>query len=238
VTFIGRNKKMPGGKLLTERLLALPGINGIHLSINPERSSYMMGETFIHLAGHRRTGFHLGGEKFLLSPGSFFQTSATGAELLVSQVLRALPDQIHCLAGLYGGVGVFSRLSRKKWKKAVIAESNPWAIGDLRHWLKKEPRADIKIYEGRVESLMQEIFSANPDVVLLDPPRVGLHERVVQKIMREKPPVLVYVSCGIDALVRDGKQFVESGYRVDHVSAVDMFPHTSHLEVVTRFVLP
>ena len=78
--------------------------------------------------------FSLGGEAFHLSPGSFFQTSAQGAELLAQVVLSMLPESFDSLVDLYGGVGVFARLSASRWNKAWVVESNPQAIDDLRSY--------------------------------------------------------------------------------------------------------
>jgi len=211
-------------------------VAGVHLAVSPERSSYLQGERFVHLAGHRRTIFHLGGEAFHLSPGSFFQTCAEGAERLVEIVLAMLPESIDTLADLYGGVGVFARLSRSRWKRAVVAESNPQAIEDLRSWLRHSGEQRLQVTPGAVEEVMERVMGRNPDVVLLDPPRSGCRPEVIASIGHRRPSTVVYVACGIEALARDGAALLDHGYRVDRVASVDMFPHTPHLEVVARFV--
>jgi len=237
VTLVGRNRKIPGGAAVVEKLAALPMVEGVHLSVNPQRSSYLMGESYEYLAGARRMTFHIGKEAFHLSPGSFFQTSSEGARLLADQVMAALPERMTQLADLYGGVGVFARLSRDRWKQAVVVESNPHAAADLRSWIRHSEQTGLKVLQGKVEDCMDKVLASKPDAVLLDPPRSGCHRRVIKALANSLPPVIVYVACGIEALVRDGRALKKAGYRVDRVTSVDMFPHTTYLEVVARFVL-
>ena len=181
--------------------------------------------------------FHLGGEEFHLSPGSFFQTSAQGAELLVDHVLDMMPESFDCLADVYGGVGVFARLSQKRWRRALVIESNDTAVEDLKSYLKNQKKLQIKAISGRVEEKLGELERMNPDVVLLDPPRQGCHSRVLSKITDLRPAQVLYVACGVEALVRDGERLKEAGYGLKEVRSVDMFPHTTHLEVVADFRL-
>ncbi len=236
LTLVGRTSKLPGGKALAAQLLSLPGISGVHISVNPSRSSFLMGPDFVHLAGRRRTVFHVGDQGFPLSPGSFFQTSARGAELLSERVIEALPDSMRCLADLYGGVGVFARLTERRWRRAVVAESNPYAVDDLRWWLRREKMDGCSVLLGRVEDVVGDALKQHPDAVVLDPPRAGCHPRVLDRLDYAKPPVLVYVSCNPEALTRDAQRLVKAGYQIDSVNGVDMFPHTEHLETIVRFV--
>ena len=238
VTLIGRHDKLPGLDHIAQRIKALPGVSGVHLAINPERTSYLYGDRFALLAGRKRTAFTLGGEAFHLSPGAFFQTCAEGAELLAQTVLAMLPEKMMALADLYGGVGVFARLSADRWQRAIVVESNPHAIDDLKSWLRHSHTRKITISSGRVEQNIGHVMESTPDVILLDPPRGGCHHKVISTLGDHKPPVIVYVACGIDSLVRDGAALIGHGYRVQEVASVDMFPHTPHLETIVKFVLP
>lgn len=238
LTLVGATPKLPGGAALAARLTRLPGVRSLHVSVNPARSSYLMGETFVHLGGSKRTVFHIGDLALHVSPGSFLQTSAEGAERLVAAVTELLPERARLFADLYGGVGVFARASASRWRRAVIAESNPHAVADLRAWLHASGEPNVRVYEGRVDERIDEVLALGPDVVLVDPPRAGLGPRVVEALGRALPPVLVYVACGLEALGREARALVDAGYRVDAVRAIDMFPHTEHLETVVRFVAP
>ncbi len=237
LTLMGRTHKVPGGQNVIDRLAALPGVSGLHLSINPKRSSYLNDGDIKRLHGKRRTGFHLGGQVFNVSPGAFFQTSIQGAELLAETVLDMMPERFDTLTDLYGGVGIFARLSHERWRRAVVVESNPNSIEDLKHDLSRsDTPGRIKALAGKVEEMVDQLHEPAPDVVVIDPPRSGCHPRVIGHLTDQRPPVIIYVACGIDALKRDGAALLEGGYRIDRVEAVDMFPHTSHLETVARFV--
>jgi 23S rRNA (uracil1939-C5)-methyltransferase len=231
VTLIGRNERPPGRGSFAEQVGALPHVEAVHIGVNPRRSSYAIGETFVHIAGAPQMTFTLAGQSFRLSPGSFFQTSHAGAELLAQAVLELLPNGMRCLADLYGGVGVFSRLAAGRWEKALVAELNPHAVADLRADLAARP-LPLRVVPGRVEQTIRRVLEAQPDVVLLDPPRRGCQPAVLRALTSAAPAQLVYVACGVEALLTDVKRLRKSGYRVDRVIAVDMFPHTPHLEVV------
>lgn len=238
VTLIVRKARHDSLPQLVARLSMLPGLSSLNLAVNPTRSSYLFdGATFKHLAGARRAIFHLGGQAFHLSPGAFFQTSYEGANLLAQVVEEMLPESIETLADLYGGVGVFARLNAARWRQAVVAESNPKAVADLRAFLNQpEAPEGLSVLEGPVEGVLPEVLAMNPDAVILDPPRSGCAEGVVSRLAKARPGVVVYVSCHAPSLSRDGASLLARGYKLERVVAVDMFPHTHHLETVARFV--
>jgi len=238
VTLVGRTPKLPGGQGLARQLAALPGVGSLHLNVNPERSSYLYGESFVHLGGMKRIAFHVCGERFLLSPGAFFQSSMEGAELLVDTVRTLMPPSVSTLADLYGGVGLFARLTASRWRRALVAEANPHAIDDLRNWLHHVGAPTLRAVPGRVEDTLSEVIGQRPDLVILDPPRAGCNPRVIAGLIASRTPTILYVACGIQALQRDGAALTAAGYHVEQVASVDMFPHTGHLEVVAKFVAP
>ncbi|MCK5798608.1 MAG: 23S rRNA (uracil(1939)-C(5))-methyltransferase RlmD [Deltaproteobacteria bacterium] len=235
ITLLGRNARPPGRATFAEQLGALPGVEGVHLNVNPRRSSYALGDAFVHLAGAPRMTFTLAGHAFRLSPGSFFQTSHEGAEVLAAAVLELLPEEMRCLADLYGGVGVFSRLTVGRWERALVAEANPHAIADLRADLASGTHLPLRVIPGRVEQTIHRVLDAQPDVILLDPPRRGTQPKVLGEIGGAAPDRVVYIACGMEALVTDATRLRRAGYRIDRVIGVDMFPHTPHLEVVCSF---
>lgn len=234
VALFGRTPRLPGKPRLAERLTALPGIHSLFVSVNPTRSSYLAGQEYKLMAGARRTPFVVAGETFVLSPGTFLQTCPEAADLLVAQVLESLPTRIRCLADLYGGAGLFARLAASRWQRAIVAESSSSAVDDLHHALKHQ-KLSLSAISGPLEQTIDRVLAHRPDVVLVDPPRRGCRGPVIQRIGAAKPKRVVYVACSVEALVGDGLKLREAGYRLRSVSAVDMFPHTTHVEVVARF---
>ncbi len=237
LTLSGRSERLPGGKDMVTRLMGIPSVNTLALSVNPERSSYPMTPPFKVLAGKRRNPFHLAGQRFELSPGTFFQTSTAGAELLAKSVRELLPEWMECLADLYGGAGIFSCLNQDRWEKAIVVEESPVAMDDLRKHTRRENMGGITIMPGKVETRIKRVLAAGPDVVLLDPPRRGCKPAVMDALLESTPPTILYVACGWDGFLENAKLLVKGGYKPTAARAVDMFPHTTHLETVVRFDL-
>lgn len=237
VTLLARHEQLPDPRLV-EQLIRLPGLDGLHLSTNPKRSSYLMGETVGHLAGAPRLSLSLCGERFALSPATFFQTCTEGAELLARAVLDALPQRCERLADLYGGAGIFTRLARGRWREALVIESNPSAIGDLREALAARPLGSIQLVCNRVEGALGQLSRFRPDAVIVDPPRRGCHPRVIAALAKIRPRAVIYVACGARALLRDGRALLAAGYRLQRAAAIDMFAHTPHLEIAATFEHP
>jgi 23S rRNA (uracil1939-C5)-methyltransferase len=237
ITLLGSKQDVP--KALTDQLAAIPSVVGVHNCVSRERSSYPLDGEFFLLAGQPRMPFYTHQQRFDLSPGSFVQTTSEGADLLATTVLDFLPETIDGLADLYGGVGLFSRLSRARWARALVVESNPHANGDLKQALKKDPElrevaGNLRLVAKRVEQADKELEGFNPTVAIVDPPRKGCHPRVIELLGELPIEHLVYVSCGAEALERELPQLLRAGYQATAISAVDMFPHTTHLEVVIK----
>jgi len=232
LTLSGRTDRVDAA--LIAQLGRLPTVSGVHLSVNPTRSSYPMEGAFSTLSGRPRTAFSLGDGRFLLSPGAFFQTSAEGAERLLSLVQSLLPEHLGLLADLYAGAGLLALCTRRRWRRAVTVEANLAAVDDLRRHVQRTGFSGLTALSGRVEHRIAEVLDREPEVVLLDPPRRGCAPMVIEALVERRPPVVLYVACGVDALAAQTRQLVEGGYRVTGAGAVDMFPHTAHLEVVVR----
>jgi 23S rRNA (uracil1939-C5)-methyltransferase len=238
LTLSGRSYPMQGGEALVKRLCRIPGVVSVHLATHPRRTSYPMEPPLKRLAGRRRMTFTLGGQRFKLSPETFFQTSSEGAELLLEQVRQLLPEApIQSFADLYAGAGLLALLTRERWRRGVVVESNPAAVADLEHRLKRSASPGLSILAGKVERQIERVLRREPEVVLLDPPRRGCHPDVITALVRHRPPTVLLVGCGFEALMQHIERLVEGGYAVDALRAVEIFPHTAHLEVLVRFVV-
>lgn len=235
LTLVGRDAKLPGGEGLATALAALPLLQSVHLSINPARSSYLMGEELVHLAGGRRMRFSLLDLELSLSPSSFLQTCHEGAERLIERVLALLPSRCERLVDLYGGVGIFARAATGRWQQATVVESSPHAVADLRRAMRRQQAPKMAVVEGRVEETLSQALEPSPDVVIVDPPRRGCHSKVIKALCRARPSTLVYVACGAEAFARDAAALIAGGFVLDRAEGIDMFPHTTHLELVARF---
>jgi len=229
----GTSPRVPAD--LVQQLVRLPSVSGVHLAVSRTRTSYPMEGPLRTLAGRPRTAFTLGDERHLLSPGTFFQTCAEGAERLLETVRGLLPGRVDLLADLYAGAGLLALGCRGRWRRAVTVEANPAAVADLRRRLEREGSGGLSVLAGRVEDRIGEVLRRGPDVALLDPPRRGCGPRVMAALCAHGPPVVLYVACGFEALLSDSRTLLGGGYRLNAAAAVDMFPHTPHLESVVRF---
>lgn len=174
------------------------------------------------------------GHRFRVSAASFFQSGPAGAELLVDAVKRAAPEL--AVAGrvldAYAGVGLFALAATSPSSELLTVETSKSAVGDC--------RANLAERDARVEQ--GEFGAWRPgrgimfDVAIADPSRSGLGRPGVRALAATEAPLLVLVSCDPVALARDAALLARQGYRHDGTEVLDLFPHTHHVECVTRFV--
>ncbi|HEV8625746.1 MAG TPA: hypothetical protein VG034_14900, partial [Acidimicrobiia bacterium] len=188
-------------------------------------------------AGHR-AWIHevVAGRRWRISAESFFQARPDGAEALVDAVAAALGDALApgaTVADLYSGVGLFAGvLGERTGGRMVAVESNRSAVADARINLADLDGARI------VRSDVRRWHPSAVDVVVADPSRHGLGPEVVPRIGATGASALALVSCEPGALGRDAGLLASAGWRLESVRLVDLFPHTSHVEVVTGWIRP
>jgi tRNA (uracil-5-)-methyltransferase len=170
------------------------------------------------------------GTKFRVSPHAFFQTNSYASPLLVEEVAKCIPD----VGGkkfldLYCGTGFFALTVGKLAKEIIGVELNPQAVVDARENAKLNNIA-ATFHDAKTEKF--NWGELNGEIVLIDPPRSGLHPDTLKDIMTYKPQTLVYVSCNYPRFA-DELKTLKDIYKIDRCTAVDMFPHTPHVELVT-----
>lgn len=175
----------------------------------------------------------ISGQTFQISAASFFQSSPQAATALVEATRRALGDVNSWGAGpvvdAYCGVGLFATTVFPVDRHVIAIESNPSACADARANVSGR---DIEIVQAPVEE-WQPVEAA---VVVADPARDGLRAGGVQVLTATKASVIVLISCDPASLGRDARLFNEQRYRLEYSEVLDLFPHTHHVEVVSRFV--
>ncbi len=182
------------------------------------------------LAGDAVLEYAVAGERYRVSPGSFFQTNRHLAEELLRLVTR---DRSGALAlDLYAGVGLFSLPLARSFQRVMAVESAPIAARDLA----QNAPPNVKVVRATTQQYLEQHAAAKrrPDLVIADPPRVGLGAAVVRGLAQLAPPRLIYVSCDPATLSRDLRMLLESGFHVETVHLVDLFPQTFHLESVVE----
>ena len=176
--------------------------------------------------------YTIAGRSFRASAGGFFQVNLAQAQVLVRLVQDQVPERVAHVVDLYAGVGLFTAFLAERAQKVTSIEEYRPAVRDARRNLAGFGSVDARV--GAVEQAIR--FVARPvDVVVTDPPRAGMKGDALAGLLALQPTRIVYVSCEPSTLARDARQLVESGYRLDFVQPVDMFPQTYHIESVAVF---
>ncbi len=169
---------------------------------------------------------------FIISPFSFYQTNSKGAEVLYGVCIDMLKN-IPCdtLFDLYCGTGTIAQMLAISAKKVIGVEIIEEAVLSARQNAKLNDINNCSFICGDVLKVIHEI-QEKPDIVVLDPPRSGIHPKALAKIADYNSEHILYISCNPTTLIKDLQYLTESGYKIDKLAAVDMFPHTPHLETV------
>ena len=180
----------------------------------------------------------LDGLTFEISPGSFFQTNSRQAEVLYREtVARAQPRADEVVYDLYCGTGTIALFLARTCRGVVGAEMEPSAIADAERNARANGLEQVRFLQLDLQHLAEAVRGLPPDlqpgVVVVDPPRVGLHAKLVEELRRLAPRRIVYVSCNPASLARDAQLLCAEGlYTLGEVQPVDLFPHTYHVESV------
>jgi len=171
---------------------------------------------------------------FDVSPLSFLQVNPIQTNVLYTHVLEeAALSGNEIVWDLYSGIGTLALALASKAQKVTGIEENPYAVEDaIQNAVNNNAVGHVEFLKGKVESRMMKI-DEKPDVVVLDPPRTGMHPIVVQRLLELKPQRIIYVSCDPGTLARDLRALTQGIYGVVSVQPVDMFPWTQHVETVT-----
>lgn len=174
--------------------------------------------------------------EFDILPQAFFQTNTKQAQKLYSLALEAAAlTGTETVFDLYCGTGTIGLFCAHKAASVVGIEINESAVDSARGNASRNGIRNASFHLGSVEDRLATL-THKPDVVIVDPPRAGLGEKVVATTAAFGAPRIVYVSCNPTTMARDLKQFAELGYRTESVQPVDMFPQTHHVECVTLLV--
>lgn len=172
------------------------------------------------------------GLKFKITPFSFFQTNSKGAEKLYSIVRDFIGEsKSKTIFDLYCGTGTIGQIVAPEAKKVIGIELIEEAVKAANENAKLNGLDNCTFIAGDVAKIIGTI-DEKPDLIILDPPRPGVHPVALDYVIKFNAPDIIYVSCNPKTLVTDLKVLVEHGYRMDKVKAKDMFPHTPHVECV------
>ncbi len=236
VCLVVNGDKIPKSEKLVDQLVQIKGMTSISISKNCEKTNVIMGKEIRVLWGQGYITDYIGEVRYQISPLSFFQVNPVQTEKLYGQALEyAGLTGKETVWDLYCGIGTISLFLAQNAKKVYGVEIIPQAIEDARNNAKINDIQNAEFFVGKAEEVLPEQYAKNrvyADVIVVDPPRKGCDETLLQTMVEMGPERIVYVSCDSATLARDLEYLCENGYEVKKVRPVDMFPMTVHVETV------
>lgn len=216
-----------------------PQITSLQYVINLKVNDTIADQEVVLYSGREYVEEEMEGLKFRIGPKSFYQTNSQQAYELY-KVARRMADLSgdELVYDLYTGTGTIANFVSRKAKKVIGIEYVPEAIEDAKLNSAVNVIDNTEFYAGDMKDILTDEFveaNGRPDVMIVDPPRAGMHEDVVNVILNAEPERIVYVSCNPATQARD-LALLDAKYRVTEVQPVDMFPHTHHVENVVKLV--
>ncbi|HOK97543.1 MAG TPA: 23S rRNA (uracil(1939)-C(5))-methyltransferase RlmD [Bacteroidales bacterium] len=216
-----------------------PDLHSIMYGINTKLNDSIHDLDFKCWKGEPYLYESIGDLRYRIGPKSFFQTNSRQAFHLYETVKRMAQIAPHeVVYDLYTGTGTIALYVARQAKRVIGIEYVEDAIADAVENARLNLISNVEFYAGDVKDIMTHEFIASkgyPDVLIADPPRVGMHDSVIETILQAAPQRIVYVSCNPATQARDIKALA-SHYRVAEIQPVDMFPHTHHVENVACLV--
>ena len=210
--------------------------DGFFLNIHDRDDPYMVGRETIRIAGRSHVREELLGTTFLISPTAFFQTNVGAARALVELVLAQASSASRVL-DLYSGSGLFALPLARGGGRVTAVEENRQAMKDAEANIRinRVPPESVRLVARRVEDALPSVSRAAYDAVIVDPPRQGCPDGVIDGVCELRAGRIVYVSCNPERLATERRRFAQRGFALKSVRGVDMFPHTEHIEAVAVF---
>ena len=222
--------------VLKENIL---GFKTLVLNVNKAKTNVILGKENKVIYGNGKINDYIGDLVFEISPLSFFQVNAVQTEVLYNKALEyAELKENDTVFDIYCGIGSISLFLAQKATKVYGIEIVEDAIKDAKINAKLNNLNNVEFYVGKAEEVVPKMYSEGKtaNVVVVDPPRKGCDEKVLDTIVSMKPDRVVYVSCNPSTLARDLAYLDERGYKCVEIQPVDMFPHTMHVECCAKIV--
>ena len=215
-------------------------IKSIVNTINTKKSNIVSG-TYKLLYGKEFINEKIGDYLFKISPNSFFQTNSYQVKILYDYIIKiAKLKKSDVLYDLYCGTGTIGIYVSKLVKKVYGIEIVENAVEDASHNVKINNINNIEFYHGDLKKILNNDTISKiekPDVVIIDPPRPGLHPSTMKHLINLSPKKIIYVSCNPATMARDIEILSNQKYLIKDMQPIDMFPHTPHIECITILII-
>ncbi len=234
VNIVTTDENRPGLAPLAELLMQkYPQIGSVMNNVTARKAGVAIGEYEICIAGTSNIKDRIGPFRFEISANSFFQTNTLGAEQLYNTVKNYTGLAGHeTVLDLYSGTGTISIYLSDSAREVVGLEITESAVKDAIKNCRINQVSNCRFIQGDIKTVLSQV-SVRPDVMIIDPPRAGVHKDVIGQVLEMAPAKIVYVSCNPATMARD-LEMIKNDYRLMEVQPVDMFPHTFHIESVAR----
>lgn len=243
VCLVTNGNKLPHSEALIDELVKIDGMTSICLNVNMENTNRILGDKCITLWGQSYITDYIGDIKYQISPLSFYQVNPVQTNVLYNKALEyADLSGDETVWDMYCGIGTISLFLAQKAKKVYGVEIVPQAIDDARHNAEINGITNAEFFVGKAEEVVPDIYKkggdgSHADVVVVDPPRKGCDQVLLDTLVHMTPERIVYVSCDPATLARDVKILQEKGYVAQKVAVVDQFCHSGHVETVVKLSL-
>lgn len=246
VCLVINGDNLPYFEKLVDCLVKIPGMTSITYSVNRENTNVIMGKDIRVLWGQDFITDYIGDVKYQISPLSFYQVNPKQTEKMYGLALEyaGLTGE-ETAWDLYCGIGTISLFLAQKAKQVYGVEIVPQAIEDARRNAGLNGIENAEFFVGKAEEVLPNYYAAYErehgkrayaDVIVVDPPRKGCEEALLQTMVQMQPKRIVYVSCDSATLARDLRFLCEHGYELKEVTPVDNFCMTVHIENVAKLV--
>ena len=236
IVLVANGKKLPYLKELASVLKEnIPGFKTLVVNVNTQKTNVILGKENIVAYGDGMIRDYIGELVFEISPLSFFQVNPLQTEVLYNKALEyANLGENDTVFDIYCGICTISLFLAQKAKKVYGIEIVEDAIKDAKRNAKINNMDNVEFYVGKAEEVVPKMYKEGKraNVVVVDPPRKGCDEKVLDTIVSMEPDRVVYVSCNPSTLARDLAYLNERGYKCHEIQPVDMFPHSVHVENV------
>ncbi len=236
VCLVINGKDLPKQEELVQSLIKISGMKSICLNVNKEKTNVILGDRIIPLWGEPYITDYIGDIKYQISPLSFYQVNPIQTKKLYDIALEYA--DLHgeeTVWDIYCGIGTISLFLAQKARKVYGVEIVPEAIRDAKKNALINNITNTEFYVGAAEEVLPTKYKEEKiyaDVIVVDPPRKGCDQSLLDTILAMAPQRIVYVSCDPATLARDLKYLCEKDYELKRVRAVDQFGHSTHVETV------
>ena len=239
ILVFSQDEKLLIHQVMNALMAHFPEITSLYYTINRKANDTLNGLDLVNYSGSEYIVEEMEGLRFKISPRSFFQTNSEQAYNLYSIVRKfAGLSGTEIVYDLYSGTGTIANFVAREAFKVVGIEYVEDAVSDAVENSKFNNIFNTVFYSGDLKDIMNQTFmqeNGYPDVIITDPPRAGMHEKVVEAILGASPGRIVYVSCNPGTQARD-LALLSREYEIIGVQPVDMFPHTQHVENVVLLI--